>query len=262
MDIHMPVMDGISATPIILRLETGAPVVAMTANIMTGDIDQYKAIGMSDYIGKPFTAQELWNCLLKFLTPVEFQNMGAAESKEETDLEKQLKADFVRDNQTRYEEIINAVEAGDITLAHRLAHTLKSNAALVGRPELHKAAANIEASLKGGKNLATAEQMEILRGELRAALDDLAPYFTQAAARRKPETGAGYDAEKARGLIEKLEPLLKAGNPECLKLVDDLYSIPGTEELIRQIDDLYFDAAAGLLTSLKEKLEADQWKIK
>jgi len=59
MDIHMPVMDGLEASVKIHELETGVPVVAMTANIMSNDKELYNASGMSDYIGKPFTSQEL-----------------------------------------------------------------------------------------------------------------------------------------------------------------------------------------------------------
>ncbi|MCL2665617.1 MAG: ATP-binding protein [Defluviitaleaceae bacterium] len=68
MDIHMPVMDGLEASSIINGLKTGTPVVALTANIMTNDIELYKANGMKDYLGKPFTSQELWGCLQKYLT--------------------------------------------------------------------------------------------------------------------------------------------------------------------------------------------------
>ncbi|MDR0464594.1 MAG: response regulator [Treponema sp.] len=71
MDIHMPVMDGLEASAKIIELKTGIPVIAMTANIMSGDWDIYKKSGMNDCVGKPFTSQELWRCLLKYLRPVE-----------------------------------------------------------------------------------------------------------------------------------------------------------------------------------------------
>ena len=70
MDIHMPVMDGIEAAEKILALKAGIPVIAMTANVMTNDRDIYLSIGMSDCVGKPFTSQELWRCLIKYLKPV------------------------------------------------------------------------------------------------------------------------------------------------------------------------------------------------
>ena len=68
MDIHMPVMDGLEAAEKISSLNIDTPVVAMTANVMTSDRELYRQLGMSDCVGKPFTSQELWACLLKYIT--------------------------------------------------------------------------------------------------------------------------------------------------------------------------------------------------
>ena len=70
MDMHMPVMDGIEASSEIIRLNTGIRIVAMTANIMSDDLEIYKTCGMDGCLGKPFTSQELWRCLLKYFTPI------------------------------------------------------------------------------------------------------------------------------------------------------------------------------------------------
>ena len=74
MDVQMPVMDGFAATQA-LRLrerETGGqrvPVIAMTANAMTGDRDRCLAAGMDDYIPKPVTIAELRRTLAQWLAP-------------------------------------------------------------------------------------------------------------------------------------------------------------------------------------------------
>jgi len=70
MDMFMPIMDGMEAADKIMEFNIGTPIVAMTANIMPSDIENYIKHGMPDYIGKPFTSQELWRILLKYLTPI------------------------------------------------------------------------------------------------------------------------------------------------------------------------------------------------
>ena len=67
MDMFMPVMDGMEAASKILALNTGIPIVAMTANAMADDLEKYKENGMPDCLGKPFTSQELWRILRKYL---------------------------------------------------------------------------------------------------------------------------------------------------------------------------------------------------
>ena len=67
MDMHMPVMDGLDAAEKIFELNTGTPIVAMTANVMLNDRELYRKRGMMDCVGKPFTSQELWAVLVKYI---------------------------------------------------------------------------------------------------------------------------------------------------------------------------------------------------
>jgi CheY-like chemotaxis protein len=71
MDIQMPVMDGLAAGAEINKMKAGTPVIAMTATATPADREEYAAHGMPDCVNKPFTSQELWSCLLKYLTPVD-----------------------------------------------------------------------------------------------------------------------------------------------------------------------------------------------
>ncbi|MDR2718032.1 MAG: response regulator [Treponema sp.] len=173
MDIYMPVMDGLEAASKITTLQTGTPIVAMTANIMSQDRELYRMNGMSGCVGKPFTSRQLWQCLLQYLKPVSVE----ASNKDSQDkaglyLQKRLQVDFLKDNQTLFAEIAGALETGDMVSAHRLVHTLKSNAALIGKTVLQKAAADAEQTLKAGKPLAL-EQMILLKNELDMVLEEL-----------------------------------------------------------------------------------------
>ncbi|QTN27334.1 response regulator [Rhodoferax sp. AJA081-3] len=71
MDWQMPVMDGFEATRRIraqLRF-ANLPILAMTANAMTGDREKCLAVGMNDHIAKPIDVNELLNTLVRWITP-------------------------------------------------------------------------------------------------------------------------------------------------------------------------------------------------
>jgi CheY-like chemotaxis protein len=72
MDMFMPVMDGIEAAKELRRRGCFAPIIALTAGItMNGDV--YEACDIAYLLNKPFTARELWDCLLKYLKPVSME---------------------------------------------------------------------------------------------------------------------------------------------------------------------------------------------
>ena len=69
----MPEMDGFDATREIRKLDIMAlnqqplPIVAMTANVMSGDRERCLEVGMDDYIGKPVQRDQLASVLNKWL---------------------------------------------------------------------------------------------------------------------------------------------------------------------------------------------------
>ncbi len=73
MDCQMPEMDGFEATKKIRVFEKnankkGVPIVALTADAMIGDREKCLAVGMNDYINKPFKEVDIANALEKWLS--------------------------------------------------------------------------------------------------------------------------------------------------------------------------------------------------
>jgi diguanylate cyclase (GGDEF)-like protein len=72
MDCHMPGMDGFEATNKIRQKEHAVnleriPIVALTADVQKGVIEQCTAAGMDDYLSKPYTRKQLQEVLEKWL---------------------------------------------------------------------------------------------------------------------------------------------------------------------------------------------------
>ena len=249
MDMFMPVMDGMEAASKITALETGTPIVAMTANVMAGELEKYRQHGMPDCLGKPFTSRDLWRVLLKYLPPVNSRNIDE-EGPVSEELQKRLRVSFAKKNQAIHIEIAEAAAAGDIKLAHRLAHTLKGNAGLIGKTGLQSAAEEVEELLKeGGAISVWGDKMKLLKSELTLVLEELRPLLDESGKGLEPLT-----AERILALFDKLEPLLENISPHCLGLIDEIRAVPGAEELARLIEDYDFAAAAAALAELRGRL--------
>jgi CheY-like chemotaxis protein len=74
MDIQMPVMNGIVATKKIRELEassnTQTPIIAITANALSGDKEACLAAGMNEYISKPFQVEILLQKMRNLLSGI------------------------------------------------------------------------------------------------------------------------------------------------------------------------------------------------
>ncbi|OWP62534.1 hybrid sensor histidine kinase/response regulator [Hymenobacter amundsenii] len=68
MDLQMPVMNGFEATEHI-RNELGlsVPIIALTADVTTVDVEKCRAVGMNDYISKPIDDKLLYSKIIKYL---------------------------------------------------------------------------------------------------------------------------------------------------------------------------------------------------
>jgi len=69
MDIHMPEMDGIEATINIRNMKGGQniPIIAITADVLASNVENYLKAGMNGHIGKPVDFERLISTLEKYL---------------------------------------------------------------------------------------------------------------------------------------------------------------------------------------------------
>ena len=255
MDIHMPVMDGLDAATQIAAMGVNTPIVALTANVMSNDLELYKISGMADTVGKPFTTQELWRCLVKYIPVDSYTTIDQThQSTEEDIMLKKLKLNFVKTNQNTFDEFVKALKEGDSKQAHRLAHTIKGNAGQIGEKRLQNAAAIAENTLTEGISLITKEHIHALETEMRVVLDGLAPLLEEANNAIDTEP---VDIKKVLDILDKLVPLLEDLDTDCLNIIEDLKGVSAARELIDQIEGYQYESALITLENLRKELMAD-----
>jgi CheY-like chemotaxis protein len=85
MDIQMPVMDGIAAAREIRTLEIAedrrrTPIVALTANALTHQIEEYLAAGMDGHVAKPIEIAKLYEAISAALTAAATGSAGQGQA--------------------------------------------------------------------------------------------------------------------------------------------------------------------------------------
>jgi PAS domain S-box-containing protein len=185
MDCQMPEMDGYEAAAKIRDTRSfvrnhDIPIIAMTAHAMQGDREKCIAAGMNDYISKPVNPQELADTLDKWL-PQEGEGRqetrdivaadtvdGAGEVTESTaslvfdkagmmerlmddeDLAKTIIGAFLEDIPRQIQSLKDFLEAGDVSVVERQAHTIRGASASVGGEALLGVAFDMEKAAKAG----------------------------------------------------------------------------------------------------------------
>lgn len=67
MDIKMPLMDGLTAAKKIRRFDKKTPIIALSANAYTEDINKSIKAGMNTHLSKPINREELLETLIKMI---------------------------------------------------------------------------------------------------------------------------------------------------------------------------------------------------
>lgn len=69
MDLQMPEMNGFETTYYIRKSKSPTiPIIALTANVTTTDVEKCRAAGMNDYVSKPINNKLLYNTIIKYIT--------------------------------------------------------------------------------------------------------------------------------------------------------------------------------------------------
>ena len=242
MDMQMPVMDGETATRQLRANPRHAhlPIIAMTANAMEADRQRCFAAGMNDHVAKPIEPAALWAALSRWIRPRPGLGAllpaplpaapGAAEPPAappaiagldtalglqralgKPGLYAEMLRRFAQGQGTVLDELRQALAAGDVALAERLAHTLRSVAANIGALGVSDHAQALEQALRTRQERGVVEGLLAALGEaLQPVLDGLRAWSAEPVAPPQQQPGAAPDpadaVERLRGLLEQDDP--------------------------------------------------------
>ena len=208
MDCQMPEMDGFEATRACRAAELAAgrphtPIVALTANALTGDSERCLAAGMDDFVSKPFGVAKLRAALERW-TRIGAANGGDAAPRRPavstlTDAPETLRQasspldasalaqiralrrpgrpnlllrllrEYLNATPSKLEELERAIGAGDHAAASSVAHGLKSISGTLGALGLSRTLARIEEAARQKQLLAMRAELGSLRHDCGAA---------------------------------------------------------------------------------------------
>ena len=247
MDHMMPEMDGVEATHQIRKLAetTGnlsyqkIPILALTANAISGMREKLLAEEMQDFISKPVESADLEKAVIKWLPPEKLKIKGTVEEKQEsngetekTDPQKKQKDMLSIDipgldmetvgkyftSENMFFETLNAyyitipqmcdkieryLQEHDIKNYTIIVHGLKSSSRLVGALELSEEAKRLEDYGHKEDYDSIAKETGHFLVQYRKMEEQLAPYF-------KKDEGAEPVLLSLEQLIDSLEQLKKA----------------------------------------------------
>jgi len=252
MDMQMPVMDGISATREIRRQARFArlPIVAMTANALSGDRERCIDAGMNDYLVKPIDPDEMFKTLRRWIRPAAARRPAAPAGPDvpathddaadagssarpdalaglrdigglnverglklargRTGLYLSLLRRFAQDQEGVIASLDAACRASDTATAVRLAHTLKGVSGQVGAEALQLMGGLLEDALTRGES---AEVLAMLRDQ---AAELLAPLIQAITVALPPQTSAiapgAINMHELRDVCQRLQRALDAGD--------------------------------------------------
>jgi len=186
MDHFMPKMDGIEAAKKIRDLGYARPIVALTANALTGQTEIFMSNGFDGFISKPIDIHQLnaiLNKLVRDRYPAEIVE-AARKKKEETNenagsnqpVKNELKQIFARDAEKAAAllEIIHSNKyrrADDVQKYIINVHAMKSALANIGEADLSAAAGRLEEAGRERNTTLISEETPVFLSALRTVIE-------------------------------------------------------------------------------------------
>ena len=155
MDVQMPVMDGYTATKLIRKWEgeqhrSPAPILALTANALKGEVQKSLAAGCTAHLVKPIRKAQLLQAITQYATgrdqaaaPVE----ANAEEKFVLEISAELEAlmpKFLANRRRDAGEILNALAKADFGRIRTIGHGVKGAGGTYGSTVISQLGARIE----------------------------------------------------------------------------------------------------------------------
>ena len=197
MDMQMPVMDGLEATRRIRQQEALSgghqPIIAMTANVMSGDRECCLEAGMDGYISKPISAAKVQEEISRVLgglpMPAAPLQHGTGEQVfDYTQMLRNCDGDqafvpsllqaFADDAPKLLGEIKTALQANDLLRCGIAAHSLRGSALSLAAPALVQHCQIVERASKNGDLPAAHAALPALDTALQQLLAAIRPYQT------------------------------------------------------------------------------------
>jgi CheY-like chemotaxis protein len=250
MDHMMPEMDGIETTKIIRELGYDLPIIALTANAVSGVKDMFLANGFNDFLSKPIDTVKLNSILVKWL-PSSKQKKSNEEEKvadeiidlkiEGINVKKGVKmtggtlelymrtlATFHKDGIQKIEETKASLEAGNYPLYTTYVHALKSASANVGAFDISDFAKELEVAGNRMNSAFISLNNAKFLGNLETLLGNIGKVL---ASDREKQQGP-VDFEILKSKLGKLEEALEALDFDAInKASDDLQKFAQADEV-------------------------------
>jgi two-component system sensor histidine kinase/response regulator len=182
MDCQMPELDGYETTREIRRQEQPAHrayIIAMTANVMTGDREKCLAAGMDDYVSKPLDRTQLRLALeraaARLVTAFDIEVLDELKDDDEDHLVALLEL-FAAAAPIDVTNLRRALEESDPASLANAAHTLRGSCGNFGAGRLTALCQQIEHVAHNGNLEGAADLIRLAEKELDRLLDALNAY--------------------------------------------------------------------------------------